>query len=372
MRKAIPWLITLVILMLMVGFYLTGMHLGLHYALAFILTGVLTIVAAIGLAVFCQPWMQHDNAAFSKIIWDVNRVQQGKRTLTDEEAAKLDEKLKAFGQSHPSLQVQAWRYSGDLHFARGNSRSAESCYQKAFDAAGPGSEQYKYCRHRIALCHLRLNHDEKALKEFEALAQESDIYTVGYANMLEFGWGTEPDPKQALALFKRSLDAGNGAVIANCWEVKWFLENSAPGHARADFSQYMRCCHDGHGALSGVYALRQAATAGYVPAQFELSTIYLGGYAGDSREQRLRDGLAWLRKAADAGYPPALYNLGIHTQRLCLDPVTGLPHKPVIPGTLLYKKKVSLASFEAGMALIRRAAAAGYPPAQEVINMHQR
>ena len=372
MRKAIPWLITLVVLMLMVGAYLTGLHLGLHYMLAILLTGVLCVVAAIGLAVFCQPWMQHDNAAFSKMIWDVNRVQQGKRTLTDEEATKLDEKFKAFGESHPSSQVQAWRYAGDLHFARGNSRSAESCYQKAFDAAEPGSEQYKYCRHRIALCHLRLRYDKKALQEFEALAKESDFYTVGYANMLEFGWGTEPDPKKAMELFRRSLDAGNQAVMANYWEVKWFLENGAPGNSLADFAQYMRCCHDGRGARSGVHSLRQAAMAGYVPAQFELGTAYMDRLVGDSRQQQVKDGVAWLKKAADADYPPALYNLGIYTQRLCLDPATGVPAKPVIPGTLLYKNKVRYASYNAGMALIRRAAAAGYLPAQEVINMHQR
>ena len=157
--------------------------------------------------------------------------------------------------------------------------------------------------------------------------------------------------------------------MANYWEVKWFLENGAPGNAWADFSQYMRCCHDGRGVRSGVYALRQAAMAGYVPAQFELSTVYLDGLAGDSNEQRLKDGLSWLRKAADAGYPPALYNLGIHTQRLCLDPVTGLPQKPLIPFLRLYKDKVRFASYKAGMELIRRAAEAGYPPALEALGI---
>lgn len=372
MKKAIPWLITLVVLMLMVGAYLTGLHVGLHHMLAILLTGVLCVVAAIGLAVFCHPWMQHDSAAFSKMIWDVNQVEQGKRSLTDEEATKLDEKLKAFGQSHPSSQVQAWRYAGDLHFARGNSRSAESCYQKAFDAAEPDSEQYKYCRHRIALCHLRLRYDEKALQEFEALAKESDFYTVGYANMLEFGWGTDPDPKKAMELFRRSLDAGNQAVMANYWEVKWLLENGAPGNSLADFAQYMRCCHDGRGARSGVHSLRQAAMAGYVPAQFELGTAYMDRLVGDSRQQQVKDGVAWLKKAADADYPPALYNLGIYTQRLCLDPVTGVPAKPVIPGTFLYKNAVRFACRDAGQALIRQAAFAGYEPALRMMNGFRR
>ena len=130
--------------------------------------------------------------------------------------------------------------------------------------------------------------------------------------------------------------------------MQWFLENGAPGNAWADFSQYMRCCHDGRGVRSGVYSLRQAAMAGYIPAQFELSTVYLD---------------------ADAGYPPAIYNLGIHTQRLCLDPVTGLPAKPVIPGTLLYTKKVRYASYNAGMDLIRKAAKAGYEPALRVLGI---
>ena len=372
MRKAIPWLITLIVLMLMVGAYLTGLHFGLHYMLAILLTGVLCVVAAIGLAVFCQPWMQHDNAAFSKMIWDVNRVQQGKRTLSDGDAAKLDEKLKAFGESHPSSQVQAWRYAGDLQFARGNSREAETHYRKAFEAAEPGSEQSLYSRHRIALCHLRMRFDEKALQEFEELSKISGFYAVGYANMIEFGWGTKPDPKKARELFETCIQAGNTGAYANSWEVQWFLENGAPGNAWADFSQYMRCCHDGRGVRAGVYALKQAASAGYVPAQFELSTVYLDGLAGENRQQRIRDGVAWLRKAAAADYPPALYNLGLHTQRLCLDPQTGTPAKPVIPGTSFYKNEVRFACYHAGMDLIYKAALAGYPPAIEVARNNPR
>lgn len=370
MKKAFPWLIVLLVLLLSAGAYLVCARWELNTVLVIFLTAVFAIAASICLAFACQPYMLHNNPVFSHMIWEVGQIQQERRTLTDEQAAKLEEKFKAFSRKKSGdLSVLALRYAGDLHLARGNSRSAESYYQKVLETAKPGSEQYHYSRHRIALCHLRQRNDEKAFQEFETLAQESDFYTVGYANMLQFGWGTEPSPKEALALFEKSLKAGNSLVNANIWEINWYLKHGAPGNAYSDFEQYMRCCHDGRGARSGVHALRQAASAGYVPAQFELGTAYLDRLIGDNRQQQIKEGIAWLRKAADADYPPALHNLGLYTQRLCLDPVTGEPAKPVIPGTFLYKNSVRFGCYDAGMILIRKAAAAGFAPAIETVKI---
>ena len=372
MKKAFTCFIVLLSLGMILAWLQVGYLHGIPFRLSAMLAVVVVTVLDIVLVFAFQPYLQHDNTHFSRVIWENNQLSLGRSKMTEEQAKKLEEKVLAVGRRKPSLAVLSFRYAGDLQFARGNSREAETHYRNAFEAAEPGSEQSLYSRHRIALCHLRMRFDEKALQEFEELAKISGYYAVGYANMIEFGWGTKPDPKKARELFETCIQAGNTGAYANSWEVQWFLEKGAPGNAWADFSQYMRCCHDGRGVRAGVYALKQAASAGYVPAQFELSTVYLDGLAGENRQQRIRDGVAWLRKAAAADYPPALYNLGLHTQRLCLDPATGIPAKPVIPGTMLYKNAVRFACYHAGMDLIYKAAAAGYPPAVAVARNNPR
>ena len=372
MKKAFTWFIVLLSLGMILASFQVGYLHGIPYRLSGAMGGVVVIVLDIVLIVAHQPYLQHDNMHFSRVIWEDKQLSLGRSKMTEEQAKKLEEKVLAVGRRKPALAVLSFRYAGDFQFARGNSREAETHYRKAFEAAEPGSEQSLYSRHRIALCHLRMRFDEKALQEFEELSKISGFYAVGYANMIEFGWGTKPDPKKARELFETCIQAGNTGAYANSWEVQWFLENGAPGNAWADFSQYMRCCHDGRGVRAGVYALKQAASAGYVPAQFELSTVYLDGLAGENRQQRIQDGVAWLRKAAAADYPPALYNLGLHTQRLCLDPQTGTPAKPVIPGTSFYKNEVRFACYHAGMDLIYKAALAGYPPAIEVARNNPR
>ena len=63
------------------------------------------------------------------------------------------------------------------------------------------------------------------------------------------------------------------------------------------------------GDPKGVATLTKAATLGYAPAQFHLSTLYDKGASGapkDPAKARL-----WAERAAQAGVPKAMYNLGL-------------------------------------------------------------
>jgi len=63
------------------------------------------------------------------------------------------------------------------------------------------------------------------------------------------------------------------------------------------------------GDPKGVVTLTKAATLGYAPAEFHLSTLYDKGAAGapkDPAKARL-----WAERAAQAGVPKAMYNLGL-------------------------------------------------------------
>lgn len=364
MKKAFPWIITLFVVALTGGIIAACLFLTDAYWLVATTATVVGISGIYFLVRLLVPYLQHERGGFSRLIWTVGRVQKGKQTLSDEEARKVEESLLRWGEKYPELAAEACRYAGDLRFAREDSRGAENLYQKALKTAEPGSDNELYLQHRLALCHFRGGKGRDAFREFEALAARSPLYTIGYAAMLEFGWCTDPDPEKARELYRESYRAGNEFAMANLMELEWFLEHGADKGARMEYEGYMRCCHNGRGLRAGIPSLRRAAQAGYVPAQFELGTLCMDGYAGEgSLFQRRSDGVAWLRKAADAAYPPALYNLGTYMQTLCIHPEAGKLCQPVIRGTRLYKNADRYRSALAGHQLITQAAEAGYIPA---------
>ena len=363
MKKVFPWIVTLFVVVLTGGIIAACMFLTVPYWLIAVTATIVGICGIYLLVRLLVPYIQHDYGGFSHLIWTVRRVQDGKKTLNDEEAGKVEESLLHWAEKHPELEAEACRYAGDLRFAREDSRGAESFYQRALRTAVPDSENELYLQHRLALCHFRGGKDRDAFREFEALAARSLFFTIGHAAMVEFGWCTDPDPEKARELYWQSYLAGNESAMANIMELEWFLEHGADKTARMEYEGYMRCCHNGRGLRAGVPSLRRAAQAGYVPAQFELGTLYMEGQAGDSLRQRRTDGMEWLRKAANAGYAPALYNLGTYSQVLCIHPETGKSCQPVIPGTRLYKNEDRKNCALEGHRLIQKAAENGYIPA---------
>ena len=65
--------------------------------------------------------------------------------------------------------------------------------------------------------------------------------------------------------------------------------------------------------------LTQAAEMGYLPAMFDLGSLYYYDRVGNSHEDNMRLAEQWLKKAADAEYIPAIFQLATFYEKSSLE-----------------------------------------------------
>lgn len=167
--------------------------------------------------------------------------------------------------------------------------------------------------------------------------------------MYSLGWSEGKDANKALECFVKAISGGCDAAVANLYELRWRISKEVDKYALDRFLDYLMCCHGGRG---------------YVPAQFELGTLYQHAQYGDDTPTRRKEAFRWLKSAADQGFLPAIHNFGYLVQQCVIDPVRGDVYSPVIKGTVLYRKKDITRCAVEGSKLIRRAAEAGYGPSR--------
>lgn len=310
-----------------------------------------------------QQYEFHENGQFSRLIYQMKRIEGGK-TVSPEKMAKLKRRLLAVVDANPELAIEANRYLGDLAFATMETDEALRYYAEALNHVSPNTDEYFYLLNRSTAGLLRVGNYQVALKEFKYLAEIKPYYSIGLAAMYEFGWGVEPNLEEASHLYKQAMQEGNDLAVMNYYEVQWRISHSVPDSDKDGYAEYMLKCHDQEGYTAGVPALTESAEAGYAPSQFELGTLFMQGNLGRNKHA---EAFRWLRMGADQNYLPALHNLGFLIQMRCMDPIKGDINKPKVPGTLLYDDKVRWSSYRSGLALIQQAADAGYPPSQHSI-----
>lgn len=321
---------------------------------------IILCVVTVWMTLKLQQYQFHENGQFSRIIYQMKRIEGGK-VVSPEKMAELKRQLIAVVEADPALEIEANRYLGDLAFATMETDEALRYYAEALNHVSPNTDEYFYLLNRSTAGLLRVGNYQVALKEFKYLAEIKPYYSIGLAAMYEFGWGVEPNLEEASRLYKQAMLEGNDLAVMNYYEVQWRISNSVPDTDNDGYAEYMLKCHDQEGYKAGVPALTESAEAGYAPSQFELGTLYMQGNLGRNKQA---EAFHWLRLGADQNYLPALHNLGFLVQMKCMDPIKGDINKPKIPGTFLYDDKVRWSSFESGMVLIRQAAEAGYPPSQ--------
>lgn len=312
-----------------------------------------------------QQYQFHENGKFSRIIYQMKRIEGGK-VVSPEKMAELKRQLKAVVEADPALEIEANRYLGDLAFATMETDEALQYYAEAINHVSPNTDEYFYLLNRNAAGLLRVGNYQVALKDFKYLAEIKPYYSIGLAAMYEFGWGVEPNLEEACRLYKQAMLEGNDLAVMNYYEVQWRMSNPVPDSGNDGYEEYMLKCHDQEGYKAGVPALTESAEEDYAPSQFELGTLYMHGHLGRNKQA---EAFHWLRMSANKNYLPALHNLGFLVQMRCMDPIKGDINKPKIPGTLFYDDKVRWSCYESGMVLIRQAAKAGYPPSQHSVGV---
>lgn len=323
-----------------------------------ILAGI-SVLLAIVINNRFQPYLYHDNKQLSRLVYQVKLLEDERKKLSQAEAGKLKDEFLDFAQGHPEMESEVHRYLGDMAFAMRDSDEAMRQYSAAMELLSRNSDDYFYVINRRAAYMLRKGDFEEAFKEFKYVSQAKPLYSVGLAMMYEFGWGVECDLDEAYRLCEQSYKDGNENAVVSYSEVQWRRTHPVP--EPDGYAKYMLKWFSQEGFMAGLDDLKQSAEAGYAPAQYELGVLFMEGRLGKNKGQ---EAFYWFKKGVDQKYLPAMHNLGFLIQMKCMDPVLGDVNKPVIPGTMLYKNRIRIASFYAGYQLILEAAKAGYGPSK--------
>lgn len=169
----------------------------------------------------------------------------------------------------------------------------------------------------------------------------------------EYGIGCEVNPSKALNFYKQTI-SGGGDAYAHYFQLDFFVKSITEErldtvayelfkNSQIDLSMSNNPYDD-----SFLPNLTQAAEMGYLPAMFDLGSLYYYDRVGNSHEDNMRLAEQWLKKAADAEYIPAIFQLATFYEKSSLEANGSITEEA-------YKK---------ALPFYEKAAVAGFAPAQ--------
>lgn len=351
-----------------------GVIITVTVCIAGILTGFpiwLTILATLVLAFATAQLSQTigkrlsfaSDKSLSRLLFQADKLKN-----SNAETDKVERAIVAKCQNHPEAW-KGYKMLGELFIVRGNRNRAWDYFLRAdkeFPESVSDSERAAVWN-EIGGVAMASGRKEDAEAFFQKASEVDPSYYRGLGILYSLGWSEGKDADKALACFAKAISGGCDAAVANLYELRWRVSNDVDKYALDRFLDYLMCCHGGRGYRAGVHALKESAARGYVPAQFELGTLYQHAQYGDDTPTRRKEAFRWLKSAADQGYLPAIHNFGFLVQQCVIDPVKGDIFRPAIKGTILYRRKDIDYCAAQGAKLIRRAAEAGYEPSRRCL-----
>lgn len=330
-----------------------------------ILTSAIVIVTVI---VAVRMEKKHSYAKDGSLSALLDKAERLKTST--EPTDEVEQAVRARCEGHPEAW-KGYRKLGELFILRGSRNKALECFLKAEQLfpEGASPEDRAAIWNEIGGAALASGKGAVAAEYFRKASEVNPTYLRGLGLMYAFGWEVETDTSKATVLFDRAVREGCETALSNLYELRWRLNNGVEKNTLERYSEYMMCCHCGRGYKAGMTALKDAASAGYAPAQFELGTLYQNHQYGDDIQTQRREAFRWLKAGADQGFLPALHNLGFLAMQQVVDPVKGTVYEPKIKGTLFYNQADIDHCTEEGRAILMKAARAGYGPSKKFLGL---
>lgn len=196
-------------------------------------------------------------------------------------------------------------------------------FQRAVDLGGADGEFIMGLLHLLGK---QVDQNENlAVGLLERSASKGNAWAQTYLGLLyELGYPMKADSLQALSLYKVAASQdflpaklilasrhGQGGMTDKLYEdASWILRFS-PMYRKDGIGEYIQAyttdAYTDFRAYSGALTsnMEMSAQAGFKPAQLEYGMIRYGGYHSTKKNEK--EGLYWLKTAGDAGYLPAQY-----------------------------------------------------------------
>ena len=269
-----------------------------------------------------------ESSELRKLINKVNKCKQ--ENATQKDMASAIELANKVIEKNPKETGAAYYYLGEI-YARTNSEKvrdyekAMDCLQKSLHALGPKNKLRSFAHYNIGLLYyqgkgMEQNYDS-AFVHFEKAQELNKSLIVGYAEMIEFGLGTNKDPGYALTCYEEGISAGEDfyeKAYALRYVIQHMINNDLNEEAYKNYQMYIITCSAKNDEKGSLKYLKASSDAGFVPAMCSYAS-YLR--QGELVEKNLEEAVRLCKVASDAGYLPAMFNY-VYTYKLFDNSIT--------------------------------------------------
>ena len=256
-----------------------------------------------------------ESSELRKLINKVNKCKQ--ENATQKDMASTVELANKVIEKNPKETGAAYYYLGEI-YARTNSEKvrdyekAMDCLQKSLHALGPKNKLRSFAHYNIGLLYyqgkgMEQNYDS-AFVHFEKAQELNKSLIAGYAEMIEFGLGTNKDPGYALTCYEEGISAGEDLyekAYALRYVIQHMINNDLNEEAYKNYQMYIITCSAKNDEKGSLKYLKASSDAGFVPAMCSYA-FYLR--QGELVEKNLEEAVRLCKVASDAGYLPAMFN----------------------------------------------------------------
>lgn len=256
-----------------------------------------------------------ESSELRKLINKVNKCKQ--ENATQKDMASAIELAHKVIEKNPKETGAAYYYLGEI-YARTNSEKvrdyekAMDCLQKSLHALGPKNKLRSFAHYNIGLLYyqgkgMEQNYDS-AFVHFEKAQELNKSLIAGYAEMIEFGLGTNKDPGYALTCYEEGISAGEDLyekAYALRYVIQHMINNDLNEEAYKNYQMYIITCSTKNDEKGSLKYLKASSDAGFVPAMCSYAS-YLR--QGELVEKNLEEAVRLCKVASDAGYLPAMHN----------------------------------------------------------------
>lgn len=256
-----------------------------------------------------------ESSELRKLINKVNKCKQ--ENATQKDMASAVELANKVIEKNPKETGAAYYYLGEI-YARTNSEKvrdyekAMDCLQKSLHALGPKNKLRSFAHYNIGLLYyqgkgMEQNYDS-AFVHFEKAQELNKSLIAGYAEMIEFGLGTNKDPGYALTCYEEGISAGEDLyekAYALRYVIQHMINNDLNEEAYKNYQMYIITCSTKNDEKGSLKYLKASSDAGFVPAMCSYA-FYLR--QGELVEKNLEEAVRLCKVASDAGYLPAMFN----------------------------------------------------------------
>lgn len=269
-----------------------------------------------------------ESSELRKLINKVNKCKQ--ENATQKDMASAIELANKVIEKNPIETGAAYYYLGEI-YARTNSEKvrdyekAMDCLQKSLHALGPKNRLRSFAHYNIGLLYyqgkgMEQNYDS-AFVHFEKAQELNKSLIAGYAEMIEFGLGTNKDPGYALTCYEEGISAGEDLyekAYALRYVIQHMINNDLNEEAYKNYQMYIITCSAQDDEKGSLKYLKASSDAGFVPAMCSYA-FYLR--QGELVEKNLEEAVRLYKVASDAGYLPAMFNY-VYTYNLFDNSIT--------------------------------------------------